>query len=198
MSTIPDAYRCPTISLGVHDFLWVFRHCPDFELVRYPGWDPSPTTMRLLLTCLVSGFCGLASVAQRPNVILIYTDDHGWPDIGPAGINADLKTPHLDALAASGIHATNVKLRTGPGGPLGIAWRLDGQNDFVPAQLVTSTAKASAEWQNVMLKIPAEGTTIHLRLDLPNHPVAVSTIIFKDRKGSTTWNPAGVDPIGIK
>ena len=44
---------------------------------------------------------------KRPNIILIYTDDHGWPDIGPAGIYSDLKTPHLDALARSGVHVTN-------------------------------------------------------------------------------------------
>ncbi|YCM45449.1 sulfatase-like hydrolase/transferase [Verrucomicrobiaceae bacterium 227] len=44
---------------------------------------------------------------EHPNVILIYTDDHGWPDLGPAGIYPDLKTPHLDALARSGIHVTN-------------------------------------------------------------------------------------------
>ena len=60
----------------------------------------------LLLICLGSGLWSPGSAAQ-PNVILIYTDDHGWPDIGPAGIYDDLKTPHLDALAASGLHATN-------------------------------------------------------------------------------------------
>jgi arylsulfatase A-like enzyme len=56
---------------------------------------------------LVSGLWSPISAAQPPNIILIYTDDHGWPDIGPASIYDDLKTPHLDALAASGIHATN-------------------------------------------------------------------------------------------
>ena len=49
----------------------------------------------------------LPLAAKKPNIILIYTDDHGWPDIGPAGIYKDLKTPHLDALAASGVRATN-------------------------------------------------------------------------------------------
>ena len=47
------------------------------------------------------------AAASTPNVILIYTDDHGWPDVGPMGIHADLKTPHLDALAASGALASN-------------------------------------------------------------------------------------------
>jgi uncharacterized sulfatase len=48
-----------------------------------------------------------ATAAEKPNIILFFTDDHGWPDIGAAGVNDDLKTPHLDALAASGVHATN-------------------------------------------------------------------------------------------
>lgn len=50
--------------------------------------------------CLIVG-------AEKPNIIVIYTDDHGWPDIGAADIYDDLKTPHIDALAASGVRATN-------------------------------------------------------------------------------------------
>ena len=44
---------------------------------------------------------------RKPNVIVIFTDDHGWPDIGSAGVYDDLKTPHIDALAASGVRATS-------------------------------------------------------------------------------------------
>ena len=49
----------------------------------------------------------LNAEGRKPNIILIYTDDHGWPDVGPQGIHNDLRTPHLDALAASGVLATN-------------------------------------------------------------------------------------------
>jgi uncharacterized sulfatase len=48
-----------------------------------------------------------AQAADRPNIIVIYTDDHGWPDIGVAGINEDLRTPNLDQLAAEGVYATS-------------------------------------------------------------------------------------------
>ena len=48
-----------------------------------------------------------ATAAEKPNIILFFTDDHGWPDIGAASVNDDLKTLHLDALAALGVHATN-------------------------------------------------------------------------------------------
>jgi arylsulfatase A-like enzyme len=47
------------------------------------------------------------AAAPKPNVILIYTDDHGWPDLGVTGLYQDLKTPHLDALAAAGVRCTN-------------------------------------------------------------------------------------------
>lgn len=43
----------------------------------------------------------------KPNLIVIYTDDHGWPDIGAQGIYPDLKTPNIDALAKSGVRAVS-------------------------------------------------------------------------------------------
>ncbi len=45
--------------------------------------------------------------SDKPNIIVVYTDDHGWPDIGAVGVYPDLKTPHIDALAASGVRATS-------------------------------------------------------------------------------------------
>ncbi len=48
-----------------------------------------------------------ATATEQPNIIVIFTDDHGWPDIGAAGIYDDLETPHIDALAASGVRASN-------------------------------------------------------------------------------------------
>lgn len=43
---------------------------------------------------------------KRPNFIVICTDDHGSHDLGCFGAR-DLLTPHLDALAASGVRFTN-------------------------------------------------------------------------------------------
>ena len=64
---------------------------------------------RLLLALCVLLPLGLlqALAAEKSNIIVIFTDDHGWPDLGSAGIYDDLKTPHLDALAASGVRATD-------------------------------------------------------------------------------------------
>lgn len=38
---------------------------------------------------------------RKPNFIIIYTDDQGYGDLGSTG-GTDLKTPHLDRLAANG------------------------------------------------------------------------------------------------
>lgn len=40
---------------------------------------------------------------EKPNIILIYSDDHGWADLGFQGIDSDIKTPHLDAMAKDGV-----------------------------------------------------------------------------------------------
>jgi len=43
---------------------------------------------------------------NKPNFVVIYTDDQGYADLGCYG-SADLKTPHLDAIARSGVRFTN-------------------------------------------------------------------------------------------
>lgn len=63
-----------------------------------------------LVTALFGLLCPAAPAltaerSDKPNVIVIYTDDHGWPDIGAQGIYPDLKTPNIDALAKSDARA---------------------------------------------------------------------------------------------
>ena len=43
-----------------------------------------------------------AAASRRPNFIVIVADDLGCHDLGCLGA-PDLKTPHIDALAASGV-----------------------------------------------------------------------------------------------
>ncbi|WP_350276017.1 sulfatase-like hydrolase/transferase [Kribbella sp. HUAS MG21] len=42
----------------------------------------------------------------RPNIVIIYTDDLGWGDLGCYG-SPEIRTPHLDALAARGVRMTD-------------------------------------------------------------------------------------------
>ncbi|MFP6904426.1 MAG: sulfatase, partial [Verrucomicrobiota bacterium] len=54
---------------------------------------------------LLIAFCGLHPLARavdRPNVIILYTDDQGTLDARCYGAS-HLYTPNIDALAASGI-----------------------------------------------------------------------------------------------
>lgn len=53
------------------------------------------------------GLAALATPAAdlRPNVVLIISDDHGWPDYGFMG-HPHVRTPNLDRLAASGLTFT--------------------------------------------------------------------------------------------
>ena len=47
-----------------------------------------------------------AAEPSRPNVVVIMTDDMGYADLGCYG-SRDIKTPHLDRLAAQGVRLTN-------------------------------------------------------------------------------------------
>ncbi|MBT4844036.1 MAG: sulfatase-like hydrolase/transferase, partial [Planctomycetaceae bacterium] len=42
-----------------------------------------------------------ATVLDRPNILIVLTDDQGWGDLSLNG-NKNLETPHIDALAATG------------------------------------------------------------------------------------------------
>ena len=58
----------------------------------------------LLLTC------ALLQARQKPagpNVIVIFTDDHGYADLSCAGTEPDVKTPNLDRMAAEGVRFTD-------------------------------------------------------------------------------------------
>ncbi len=63
------------------------------------------------LFCFLA-LCLPALAADKPNVLFIIGDDMGYADVGFHGCK-DIPTPHLDALAASGVRFTNGYV-TGP------------------------------------------------------------------------------------
>ncbi len=60
-----------------------------------------PALVALFLTA-----CAVVAADKQPNVILIVGDDMGYADVGFHGCK-DIPTPHLDALAKSGVRFTN-------------------------------------------------------------------------------------------
>ena len=67
--------------------------------------------VRLILTAafaLLAWACGsqLCAAERQPNILLIVGDDMGYADVGFHGCK-DIPTPHLDALAGSGVRFTN-------------------------------------------------------------------------------------------
>ena len=77
------------------------------------GTEYSVRSARYVLFALL--LCGLfatspailpAVAADRPNILLIVSDDQGWPDLGCIG-SKPILTPHLDRLAKEGVRLTN-------------------------------------------------------------------------------------------
>lgn len=58
--------------------------------------------MALFACCIACLKAQEKIVNKQPNVILIYSDDQGWADVGVYG-SKDLYTPALDSLARSGV-----------------------------------------------------------------------------------------------
>ena len=64
---------------------------------------------KVLISCLV-GFSALSSIVsnadEKPNFIVILTDDQGYADVGFNGSD-DIITPNIDRIASEGTRFTN-------------------------------------------------------------------------------------------
>jgi arylsulfatase A-like enzyme len=64
-----------------------------------------------LFFCLLSVLAAPASAAdapaRKPNFIVIVGDDLGYADVGCQGQSTDVKTPHIDSIAAGGVRFTS-------------------------------------------------------------------------------------------
>ena len=60
----------------------------------------------LILTAILGIGLG-ASAAQRPNILIIYTDDQGYGDMSLLNPESKFQTPNMDRLAKEGINFTH-------------------------------------------------------------------------------------------
>lgn len=60
--------------------------------------------LRCMTACL-SAFLLLPAngAPSQPNILLIYSDDHGWADMSLQGSDPDVRTPNIDQLARDGV-----------------------------------------------------------------------------------------------
>ena len=61
-------------------------------------------TLFAFIVILAAPFAALHAAApprpsSKPNMIVIFSDDHGWADLGCQGVQQDVRTPNLDSLA---------------------------------------------------------------------------------------------------
>ena len=65
----------------------------------------------LIMLCLAGASAARAAepanAPRKPNVIVILADDLGYADVGAQRVSADVKTPHLDSIAANGVRFTS-------------------------------------------------------------------------------------------
>jgi arylsulfatase A len=64
------------------------------------------TTLTAAWLLIASSAAGQQSSPDRPNVVLIMTDDAGYADTGSYGA-PDIRTPHIDSLARDGVKLTD-------------------------------------------------------------------------------------------
>ena len=71
---------------------------------------PIQTTGRFWTISLALLFLNCATLVwadDRPNVIVIFTDDHGYADLSCQEVLPDVRTPNIDSLAVGGVRMTN-------------------------------------------------------------------------------------------
>jgi arylsulfatase A-like enzyme len=64
------------------------------------------TLAAALLLITASATANQQSALDKPNVVLIMTDDAGYADTGSYGA-PDIRTPHIDSLARDGVRLTD-------------------------------------------------------------------------------------------
>ena len=101
---------------GDHPFLTIFPDLESLPLLKQKHSFPIQQLMKLQLRrafskslpfLLIYWICsvGVSANVNQPNIVIIFTDDMGYGDIGPFG--SDHPTPHLNRMAEEGMKLTD-------------------------------------------------------------------------------------------
>lgn len=80
------------------------RNCVTFTSMT--AYLPTIASVVALFATFSASASAATAAVNKPNILVILTDDQGYADLGSQG-SPDLRTPHIDALAASGVRCTN-------------------------------------------------------------------------------------------
>lgn len=145
-----------------------------------PPETPSPRSNRKGTAPALQGWVARNSRAAIHDGALRVTPEEGTR-----------KRPFIAAasLKVQGPAEVTLQIRSGTGGRVGFAWRLQGQGDFPSDQTTTVELSKSADWQSLSKVLPAEGRIIHLRIQLPATQSDIRDIELKSGQGlqSKRW-----------
>ena len=122
-----------------------------------------------------------AAAPDRPNILVIVTDDHGYGDVSTYG-PSDVQTPHLDRLAAEGMLFTRMRANATVCSPTRAALLTGRYADRVGVPGVIRTQRANS-WGFLDPRVPTLANILraagyhtahigkwHLGLESPNVP----------------------------
>jgi len=136
----------------------------------------------------------VAAVAERPNVILIISDDHGFPDYGFMG-SAQVRTPNIDRMAEGGVLFTRGYVTTALCSP-SLASLLTGlpphRNGITGNDLSPKTHPHGGPTEDVSERQPL----IDQLLSNPIMPRMLTEAGYRTLQTGKLWN-TGYDDVGF-
>ena len=75
--------------------------------MKEPAMKFGTTVCTLTVAVLMAMPVLSAPASKAPNVIVIFTDDHGYADLSCQEVLPDVRTPNIDKLAVGGVRMTN-------------------------------------------------------------------------------------------
>jgi uncharacterized sulfatase len=86
-------------------------------------------------------------------------------------------------LKLKGPLVASLTIKTDTAGAGGIAWRMDGDKDFLPVNRASFKVSADSDWQTLKIELPPSGKIIHLRLHLPGGSTQIQKFELNDAEG---------------